>query len=243
MRLTVGPLPSAVYWRRRAVVLGALLLLVIVLVYSCSGWSGPVAVGNFEGGQHRPARARRPSRRLPRRRRSCDSAGGISPPPGDIGPPPVGRAAPRIRRRRTRRPSASGPCTDGEMTVTPVPEAATVVARDVREAHSDQEHLGPVPAPATSAPTSGDVLSGQGAREDLVLGHLRHRPRHRRAHVPPAIEREYRVTWNGKCHQRCAAPDPARSRPAGEYQASAGWPRRSATPVERCELRAEPRQT
>src|SRR5215218_4491135 len=37
MRSTVGPLPSAVYWRRRAVVLGALLLGVIVLFVSCSG--------------------------------------------------------------------------------------------------------------------------------------------------------------------------------------------------------------
>ncbi|WP_428963270.1 hypothetical protein [Micromonospora fluostatini] len=36
MRLTVGPLPSAVYWRRRAVVLGAVVLLLIVLLYSCN---------------------------------------------------------------------------------------------------------------------------------------------------------------------------------------------------------------
>ncbi|MDG4768430.1 hypothetical protein O7632_30695 [Solwaraspora sp. WMMD406] len=42
MRLTVGPLPPAIYWRRRAVVLGALLLLLFVVVYSCvgSGQSG-----------------------------------------------------------------------------------------------------------------------------------------------------------------------------------------------------------
>ncbi|MCP3783787.1 hypothetical protein NLX85_10470 [Micromonospora sp. A3M-1-15] len=37
MRLTVGPLPPTVYWRRRAVVLGATLLFVIVLLYSCTG--------------------------------------------------------------------------------------------------------------------------------------------------------------------------------------------------------------
>lgn len=37
MRTTVGPLPSAVYWRRRAIVLGAVLLGVIVLFVSCSG--------------------------------------------------------------------------------------------------------------------------------------------------------------------------------------------------------------
>ncbi|MEU8425423.1 hypothetical protein AB0C15_31575 [Micromonospora sp. NPDC048835] len=37
MRLTVGPLSPAVYWRRRAVVLGAGLLFLIVLLYSCTG--------------------------------------------------------------------------------------------------------------------------------------------------------------------------------------------------------------
>jgi hypothetical protein len=37
MRTTVGSLPPAVYWRRRAVVLGALLLGIIVLFVSCTG--------------------------------------------------------------------------------------------------------------------------------------------------------------------------------------------------------------
>jgi len=37
MRLTVGSLPASVYWRRRAVVLGVLLLAVIILWTSCSG--------------------------------------------------------------------------------------------------------------------------------------------------------------------------------------------------------------
>jgi hypothetical protein len=37
MRLTVGPLPPAVYWRRRAVVLGALLIVVLALFYTFGG--------------------------------------------------------------------------------------------------------------------------------------------------------------------------------------------------------------
>jgi hypothetical protein len=36
MRLTVGPLPPAVYWRRRAVVFGVLLFVTFLLVYSCA---------------------------------------------------------------------------------------------------------------------------------------------------------------------------------------------------------------
>jgi hypothetical protein len=36
MNLTVGPLPPAVYWRRRAVVLGVLAVVVVVFVAMCS---------------------------------------------------------------------------------------------------------------------------------------------------------------------------------------------------------------
>jgi len=40
MRLTVGPLPPAVYWRRRLVVLGATLLVVLIVVYAFTGGPG-----------------------------------------------------------------------------------------------------------------------------------------------------------------------------------------------------------
>jgi hypothetical protein len=36
MKTTVGPLSPSVYWRRRALVLGAILLVVLVFSYSCS---------------------------------------------------------------------------------------------------------------------------------------------------------------------------------------------------------------
>src|SRR6266508_2921590 len=35
MKLTVGPLPAAVYWRRRAVVLAGVLIVVLLTIYSC----------------------------------------------------------------------------------------------------------------------------------------------------------------------------------------------------------------
>lgn len=40
MRLTVGPLPAAVYWRRRLLVLGALVLVILGIVYACTGGAG-----------------------------------------------------------------------------------------------------------------------------------------------------------------------------------------------------------
>lgn len=41
MRLTVGPLPAAIYWRRRLLVLGVLALIAIVLTYALAGGAEP----------------------------------------------------------------------------------------------------------------------------------------------------------------------------------------------------------
>ena len=45
MNLTVGPLPPAVYWRRRAVVAGVLLVLVLLVTYACGGSSDSGTAG------------------------------------------------------------------------------------------------------------------------------------------------------------------------------------------------------
>ena len=39
-RNPVGPLPSSVYWRRRLVVLGVPLFIILLIAYACSGTSG-----------------------------------------------------------------------------------------------------------------------------------------------------------------------------------------------------------
>ena len=47
MKLTVGPLPPAVYWRRRAIVLGVCVgVVVLLLAYACSGGSKASDKGN-----------------------------------------------------------------------------------------------------------------------------------------------------------------------------------------------------
>lgn len=53
MKLTVGPLPPAVYWRRRAAVAGGLLALILLLVYACSG-SGSDANPGSDGTKKTP---------------------------------------------------------------------------------------------------------------------------------------------------------------------------------------------
>lgn len=56
MRLTVGPLPAAVYWRRRLVVLAGLAMVILIITYACTGDS---TSGNPQ--QADPQRATSPS--------------------------------------------------------------------------------------------------------------------------------------------------------------------------------------
>jgi hypothetical protein len=101
MRLTVGPLPPAVYWRRRAIVLGALLVLLFVLVYRCGG--------------SKPSGA-------------ADSRS--SHPNGSPTPSATPRVLSPVIGQPSATPSAStgaaptGPCTDAEIAVTVSTEGA-----------------------------------------------------------------------------------------------------------------------
>ncbi len=59
MRMTVGPLAASVYWRRRAIVLGATLLVILLTMWACTGGStdqptssGPSGGKSGAGGHH-----------------------------------------------------------------------------------------------------------------------------------------------------------------------------------------------
>ena len=106
MNLTVGPLPPAVYWRRRVLVLGAVLALVLLLVAMCGGssHSNPAAV--------KPAATTTSTRPSPTPTTS------VQPPivgePGGASPP---AAAPSSA---TASPTArSDICSDAEIQLTP----------------------------------------------------------------------------------------------------------------------------
>src|SRR5262245_15497729 len=51
MRLTVGPLPAAIYWRRRAVVLVGLAIVTLIVAYACGGSSSDANPGAAGGHQ------------------------------------------------------------------------------------------------------------------------------------------------------------------------------------------------
>jgi hypothetical protein len=104
MRLTVGPLPPAVYWRRRLIVLGVLLVVVFFGIYACGGDSG--RAGDRQAG---PTSSASPTGEPSGTATGSVPAIVLSEPP----PPAPTTTAPAV--------PPSGPCIDAEVSVTPVP--------------------------------------------------------------------------------------------------------------------------
>lgn len=110
MNLTVGPLPPAVYWRRRAIVLGGVALVIFLLVEMCSPGSdaaqqndGQKPTGNVSGSAG-PSES--PSGLAP-----IIGNGALPSTSGSPSPPPVASA-----------PASATPseyCADDEMQLTP----------------------------------------------------------------------------------------------------------------------------
>ena len=105
MRLTVGPLPAAVYWRRRAVVLVGLAIVVLIVMYACGGPSRSSA-GNTAA-------------TIP-----TDPAPTSSAPPHPFVPVPSPSQTPTAFSLVTT--AASGACTDDEIELTATAGVPTV---------------------------------------------------------------------------------------------------------------------
>jgi hypothetical protein len=117
MRLTVGPLPAAVYWRRRAVVLVGLSMVVLIAWYALSGPEGSANPGAVPTQTGSPTPAPQTS---------------DAPSPRESSPSPTPSAF------TLPVSAATGPCTDSEMEViaksasaevasgTPVPFTITI---------------------------------------------------------------------------------------------------------------------
>jgi hypothetical protein len=225
MRLTVGPLPSAVYWRRRAIVLGSAVVVIFLIVQSCSGGDASSS-GNAQNG-HSSAPAAAPQTAVTILRPHTDA------PPEDTAPtddPPPSDPAPRTGA--VAPPPDDGSCTDAEMLITPVPEVAstqrgTLIALRLRIKNSgkrtcsrdvgaDQQELyiKKGAAKVWSSDTCGNVKGS-----DVQP-------------FTPGFEREYKVDWNGHDVSKCAnnladGPIPA----AGDYQVFGRLATKTSNPV------------
>ena len=198
MRLTVGPLPPAVYWRRRAVVLGVLLsrdLLVARRVRGGEGRRAPTAGATWPTGTASPAAvtaALDPPHDRRQHHRQPDHPRAAAPRRPDPRRP---AARPRVRRhrdaadRRWRRPRS--------------PERRT------SSSPSRSRTSAPVPAPGTSAPTRRSCTC---ERRRPRSGRRTPAADHGATYGVRARGRVLQLTWTAASNAGCANRRPPRHR-------------------------------
>jgi hypothetical protein len=228
MRLTVGPMPPAVYWRRRLAVLGTLLLVIVLLVYACSDGDGDGKKGGSggSGGAQNGSQPARPGD-TPTKPPAPNPSGSASvaplpqlgslPPDGGGDPVDQGAAGPGAPGSPNAADGASGACADDEMTITAVPQASsaargahvnfTFKIKNVstrtctRDVGADAQELFLLDG-AKAKMWSSDACDAQHTSDVRTFR--------------PGIEAQFFVTWDGKATSSGCG---SRSAPAaGRYQ-------------------------
>jgi hypothetical protein len=231
MRTTVGPLPSAVYWRRRAVVLAALLLVIVGMFWSCSTRSN--------GDKGRRSGAASATSPAPATTTPDPSESILTPETGNPGlgvpvQPAATTGAPVPAPAVSTSPSVAlgATCTDAEISVTPVPARTTTARRQVLDIRLKIKNISVRTCTRDVGADLQEIFIKQGARtvwSSDTCGTARGsdvQP------FSPNLEREYRVAWNGKDASRCAnglaaGPDV----PAGAYDVLGRLGTRLSAPV------------
>lgn len=225
MRLTVGPLPASVYWRRRAIVLAGGLLVLFLIAQACMAASagGDAAGGDAAGG---------------------DTSG--APATATVRPDPTGTGADPDQRGATGQDGGpagadedgtdeggAGPqddpgsvpsgdlCTDDEIRVTAradrteftagEPVQFTIVIRNDsdrtcrRDIGGSLRELSLVRGTGADRVWSSQDCGGPEGNEEVEL--------------PPGFENSYFLVWNGRASDTCDGDEPGGELlAAGEYR-------------------------
>jgi hypothetical protein len=204
MRLTVGPLPPAVYWRRRAVVLGAALLFLIVVLYSC--------VGSGKSGAA-PESTKSPKPPAPTGSVLTPETG--APPTSE--PPEPTPTTEQVTQEQP--PAGDGGCTDEELSVIPVPSQTTAKRGVTIELRLKIKNVSKRACSRDLGALAQELYIKLGARKVWSSDTCNPSRDSNVQSLKPNIEHEYRVSWNGRADTKCASglasgpyPDP------GEYQ-------------------------
>jgi|HigsolmetaAR206D_1030411.scaffolds.fasta_scaffold00212_33 hypothetical protein len=219
MRLTVGPLPPAVYWRRRAVVLGAVVLFVTVLVYSCTGPGETDETGRDASGNPTPGSTLlTPESGAPQ---SEAPAGGGSeteaPPPEPTGAPAGGGAEPPIdpvggpaggpagggQQLPEGPPQVDNECTDEEISVIPVPMRATARRGEPIELRLRIKNVSDRTCNRDVGADLQELYIKSGATKIWSSDTCSTVQSNDVQPFPPYHEKEYTVTWNSRRSSRC----------------------------------------
>ncbi|WP_406078074.1 hypothetical protein [Micromonospora sp. NBC_00858] len=217
MRLTVGPLPPAVYWRRRVVVLGAGLLFLIVLLYSCTG-------SGRSGGKPQ-AGATSTSTATPGPGGSVLTPQTGAPPASGSADPDTGEPSPEITSNVVPPDAAAGSvddgtCTDAEISVTSVAQPTSVQRGAVVDLHLKIKNTSDRTCSRNVGADLQEIFIKSGAEKIWSSDTCGKVKGSDVQSFTPNFERSYQVGWNGRDTTRCdnsglaAGPFP----PAGTYQ-------------------------
>ncbi|MET0425890.1 MAG: adhesin [Actinoplanes sp.] len=233
MRTSVGPLPSAVYWRRRAVVLGAVLLGIIVLFVSCSG-NDPddKKPGTSSSQLPTPAPAtstspepdesfvdgvpggNNPALPSPDELKSSEPGEDGVTPGATLTLPPAGDG----ENSNVTAP-ADGSCSDSEISVTPIPAAKSVKRGVPLEIRLKIKNIGTRACNRDVGAGPQELYLDQGARKYWSSDTCGTNKASDLRQLQAGSELEYKVTWNGRQTSACQGGMPSGPNPAaGDYQ-------------------------
>ncbi|WP_433371534.1 adhesin [Actinoplanes sp. CA-142083] len=239
MRATVGPLPSAVYWRRRAVVLGAVLLGIIVLFVSCSGGD--------KDDQHGKGASSPPQSQLPTPAPANSASpstepsfldgvpGGNQPSLpalGDLESPTAGNDDGGAATTATTAPTtaapgqntnvtaaADGSCADNEMSVAPSAAATSMKRGASLDITLTVKNISTRACSRDVGAGPQELYLDQGARKYWSSDTCSTNKGSDVKQFAPGETRSYKVTWNGRQSSSCtgsqaSGPNP----PPGQYE-------------------------
>ncbi|MCX4389100.1 hypothetical protein OG777_19510 [Micromonospora peucetia] len=234
MRLTVGPLSPAVYWRRRAVVLGAGFLFLIVLLYSCTGSDRNAK----KAGDTQPSPG------------ATSSSGATPEPTGSVLTPQTGAPSPGAPGGPGAGESSDGPvttdsppapvvpavddgtCADAEITVTPVAQPASVVRGAVVDLHLKIKNRSERTCSRDVGADAQELFIKSGAEKIWSSDTCGTGKGSDPQSFTPGFERSYQVGWNGRDSTKCANGVAAGPNPqAGTYQVFARVGTKLSEPV------------
>lgn len=211
MRLTVGPLPSSVYWRRRAIVLGALFIVLLVLVTTCRepGGSGAAKTGATPDAN---ATVLTPETGAPETEGPASSEPSITATTAaPVDPPVATTAAPAA--------PSKGDCTDDEIKVTPAPGLTTAPAGQTIVMKLRIKNESDRACNRDVGRDAQEIYIKQGAQVIWSSDRCTTKKGTDVVSLAPKIEHEYQTVWNGRQSTSCA--DGAAAGPAarpGSYE-------------------------
>jgi hypothetical protein len=240
MRSTVGPLSPAVYWRRRAVVLGALLLVVILLFVSCGGNGEDSKRGarNGTSGSQAPTPAPEDSE-SPEPEPSFGTAKPDEPalPDPDAlqsGTPAAPNPSSGTANGTNNNVDAptNGSCADQAIALSPLPAATTIKTTAQLTIHIKIKNTSPTACTRDLGAGAQELYIDQGARKfwssDTCSTDRSTNP----TKMQPGTDYNFAITWNGHQSNKCQAALPTGpALPPGQYQLRARLDRKISDPV------------